>query len=99
MWDLGPSELAAVMTGGTLQRTWLYELALFTAWHTAAFNGLAKVGKLKDWSEYRRKFTGTTVTTTVPAVSWKERKAERQRQLEQLKKHQEKRKGLPKRRG
>jgi hypothetical protein len=91
VWDLSLTELEAVFAGASKARTWWYELALYTAWHTAAFASQAMAGKLEAWSTYQQKVTGSTPTTAAPAgpVSWEARKAERAAQMALFKKHQQ----------
>lgn len=61
-------------------------MALFAAWHTAAFVAQAKAGQLKPWSEIRSKFLGIR-DQPIPK-DWRTRKAERAAQMAQYKKHQ-----------
>jgi hypothetical protein len=86
VWDLSPAELRSVLEGAAKARTWVYEVALFTAWHTATFASLAFQGKLDSWESYRRKVSGAPAPA-VP-VSWQARKAERAAQMALFKKHQ-----------
>jgi hypothetical protein len=89
VWDLSPTELDAVFAGAGKMRRWWYELALFTAWHVAAFASQAMAGKLDAWSTYQQKFTGSVPTPAPgPPVSWEARKAERAAQMALFKKHQ-----------
>lgn len=94
MWELSPSEQHAVFLGTDKIRAWWYELALYTAWHTASFATSALVGKLRPWDHYRQKLTGKTIPA--PVQSWQERKAARQAQMDLLKRHQQQRTVLPK---
>lgn len=71
-------------------------LHLYGAWHVAAWNSAAKVGKLKPWSEYARELTGAS-SQPIPK-DWRTRKAERQAQMEQLTKRQKQRARPPRRR-
>jgi hypothetical protein len=74
------------------QREWLYELGLFTAWHVAAFNSSAKAGKLHDYAYYRDRLLGSSRRRVdTPRPSWQEQKAARKRQMEQFRKHQQRR--------
>ena len=92
MWDLSPTELDAVFAGAGKARRWWYELALFTAWHTAAFASQAFGGKLEPWSTYRSKVTGTPDPAPAPvSESWQARKAAREQQMALFKKHQQQR--------
>lgn len=80
------------MAKGTaaFHRGW-YELALYTAWHVAAFNSQTKSKTgLKPWGQIRAKLLGVE-EQHVP-VSGMQRKAERQRQMSEFRKHQEQRK-------
>jgi hypothetical protein len=87
---LGPAENAAVLTGARKRLEADRVMQLRGAWHVAAWNTAAKVGKLKPWAEYHRELTATS--TPAPAAkagsSWQARKAERQHQMDLLKKHQ-----------
>lgn len=86
-----------MLEGAGTRRQDEYELALFTAWHTAVFHGLAKAGKLHDWAFYRDKAKG--VRAPVTPLDGMTRKAERQAQMTQFKKHQQQRTRGPVRRG
>lgn len=59
---------------------------LCASWHMAGWNAAAKAGKLQEWGVYERKFRGTQAPT-VPQ-DWRARKAERQQQMDLLKKKQ-----------
>lgn len=87
VWDLSPAELLSVLSGASKARRWAYELALYTAWHTAAFASQAINGKLDSWDTIRRKVTGTAPAPAAPA-DWKTRKAERAAQMALFRKHQ-----------
>lgn len=76
-----------MFTGISTQRMWWYELALFTAWHVAAFTSATKVGKLQPWTHYQQKVSGKT--SAAPSADWKTRKAERKQQMADLQKHRE----------
>jgi hypothetical protein len=89
VWDLSPTELDAVFAGTGKARRWWYELALYTAWHTAAFASQAMAGNLKAWETYQQKATGVAAAPTPASpVSWQARKAERAAQMALFKKHQ-----------
>lgn len=88
MWEASPTELDAVFAGTGKARRWWYELALYTAWHTAAFASQAMAGKLEAWSTYQQKVTGAAPAPAPAApVSWETRKAERAAQMALFKKH------------
>jgi len=90
VWDLSTTELDAIFAGTGKARRWWYELALYTAWHTAAFASQAMAGKLEAWSTYQQKVTGAApAPAPAPAapVSWETRKAERAAQMALFKKH------------
>lgn len=87
-----------MLTGASKRHDAMREVALYAAWHVAVWHVSAKVGKLKDWAQYRRTLFGSTDSTPTPAKDWKERKAERLNQMQDLRKHQQARK-RPVRRG
>lgn len=71
------------------------EVALCAAWHMAAFNSMAKVGKLEGWEVYRAKvFAKKSGAKPVPKPEdWRLRKSARKEQMDQLKRHLQQRKG------
>ncbi len=70
----------------------LFEVALCAAWHVAAWNTAAKVGKLEEWGRCRAKLFGATDAPVAPKPQdWRARKLERQQQIKQLRKHQKQR--------
>jgi hypothetical protein len=75
------------MSGASTLRTWWYELALYTAWHTAAFAAQAMAGKLGPWSEYRARVVHGDPERAAPGPSWQVQKAERQRQMNLHRRH------------
>lgn len=85
-----PSEIGAVFAGKAKQRLDRYELALYTAWHTAVFSSQMKHGKIDPWETIQGRFRGTPDGPVVKK-DWRARKAERQAQMQQLKKHQHQR--------
>lgn len=84
-----------MIDGAAKRETRRYELALFVAWHTAAFTVSAKAGKLKEFSHYRAKLVGKSETATTMPQDWRDRKRERQQQMEMLKKHRAQRTRQP----
>lgn len=79
-----------MFAGASKARRWRYEVALFTAWHTAAFATQAWAGKLKAWDTYRAELTGRAaapVPTPAAPRSWEVQKAERAAQMALFHKH------------
>ncbi len=54
-WELTPYEQRIVHEGAARKRTDDYELALYIAWHVAAFS---RAKRLPDWSELRARLRG-----------------------------------------
>lgn len=74
-----------MFVGEQKRREFWYELGAYVAWHVAVFNTQAKAGKLVDWSTIRQRMKGTT-DVPIP-MDWRIRKAQRQAQVANLRKH------------
>jgi len=86
--------MSVLFRSASKQRAWLtellYEVALFTAWHGAAFTQAVEVGKLHDFAYYRAQLN-KRVAAPAPAPTWQQQKAARKRQMDLLEKHRRRR--------